>query len=465
MSERLPYEEKLAQQWKDLPLPDENMAWADMKRRLDDDDDDGLIPIWLRGCALWGIGILLLIAIGWWIFQPQKWFEKKQSASQKEQPGVQINQKDSLHTRQTIPADKSINKSDSLNSNEPNSNQTLKTEVVPGTNRSGRIFVVNSGKTKPAKSKTTSTKIYESDNVQNEEAVKVNPNAEHKVETIPAKQSSKQPDSLQIVQKSGAIISSDKPDTTLKSKSDSSQQKQIREKPKPNDSKKDSSQKNKFSYAAGLGLFQQLPLGGQKLTPYNAEGRKGSIADYIPSVYFRMIRDKKWFVQAEFRYGAPHYNKEFLYDKQVDTFSSIITSTSLKKTFYHQLPVTFNYFITPRWSVGAGVTWNKFVSAVSTQDVIHHNFQTGTDSVIVQGKIISTKDDSLRYVYNSNFVKSYFQGVFETQYQWNRFSVGIKYSFGLQPYIKFRLPGGTEQEEKNQSINIFLRYDLWRSKK
>ena len=38
MNERLPYEEQLSQQWNNLPLADENMAWADMKRRLEEDD-------------------------------------------------------------------------------------------------------------------------------------------------------------------------------------------------------------------------------------------------------------------------------------------------------------------------------------------------------------------------------------------------------------------------------------------
>ena len=40
MSEKLPYEEQLDQAWDTLPLPDEVMAWKDMKRRLDEDDDD-----------------------------------------------------------------------------------------------------------------------------------------------------------------------------------------------------------------------------------------------------------------------------------------------------------------------------------------------------------------------------------------------------------------------------------------
>jgi hypothetical protein len=35
MNKRLPYEEQMAEQLKQVSLPDENMAWADMKRRLE----------------------------------------------------------------------------------------------------------------------------------------------------------------------------------------------------------------------------------------------------------------------------------------------------------------------------------------------------------------------------------------------------------------------------------------------
>jgi len=40
-----------------------------------------------------------------------------------------------------------------------------------------------------------------------------------------------------------------------------------------------------------------------------------------------------------------------------------------------------------------------------------------------------------------------------------------KYAIGLEPYIKFELQAGVPQQEKNSSVDIFLRYELWRSKK
>ncbi|MBL7749070.1 MAG: hypothetical protein JNM19_16640, partial [Chitinophagaceae bacterium] len=77
MSERLPYEEQLSQQWTELPLPDENMAWADMKRRLEEEEEDKpLLPFWMRGCAGWGLLGVLLLGLAWWLVQPEKWFTK-----------------------------------------------------------------------------------------------------------------------------------------------------------------------------------------------------------------------------------------------------------------------------------------------------------------------------------------------------------------------------------------------------
>jgi hypothetical protein len=167
-------------------------------------------------------------------------------------------------------------------------------------------------------------------------------------------------------------------------------------------------------------------------------------------------------VQGEFRYGAPQYAKNIVYNQQVklDTVGTndytTKSSNTLKKTYYHQLPVTFNYFVLPDWSVGAGLSWNKFVSAISDREVISTNNATSIDSLVTKGIVKNKKD--------SSFAKSYFQGVFETQYKWKRFSIGARYAFGLQPYIKFTLITGEQKEDRNSSLQVFLRYQLWKSK-
>jgi hypothetical protein len=464
MSERLPYEEQLAQQWGDLPLPDENMAWADMKRRLDEDDDDRLVPVWLRGCALWGIVAVLVLGFGWWIFRPEKWFDKKKNSSQ------ELVIEDSSKQRKTDNVLPATPKKENTITVEKITPENGKTGIDQGEQRKKPTNPEGSTRKTLVKKQISippETQIAENKIPEKKESLTTNPPEEKKeIISDPGKRDSveaKKPITIDQPVVPAKNIDGTRNDTTTKKNADSLQQKQNTDLSKTTAPRKDSARKKQTWFAAGIAMNQQLPVNGQKFTPYNSEGRKGSLSDYIPSVYLRMYRNDKWFIQSEFRYGAPQYNKDILYNQKIqsDTFNATKTTslTHLKKTFYHQLPLSFNYFITKNWSAGTGVIWNKFVSAVSTQDIIRHYNQTGIDSIIAKDQVIRTKQT------DSNFVKSYFQGIFETQYRWSRFSVGLRYAFGLEPYLKFTLPGGLQQQEKNNSLNLFLRYELWRSKK
>src|ERR1700733_13123213 len=116
MNELLPYEPELAQKLQSLPMPDYNMAWADMQRRLDEDDDDSIIPFWLRGCGLWILLGIALLGIGWWLLQPQKWFTKKQPAENTSTIIINENKKqDTLN--KTTPGNASAGITDTIISN------------------------------------------------------------------------------------------------------------------------------------------------------------------------------------------------------------------------------------------------------------------------------------------------------------------------------------------------------------
>ncbi|MDQ6842781.1 MAG: hypothetical protein M3Z92_00310 [Bacteroidota bacterium] len=74
MNKRLPYEEELARQLNDLPLPDENVSWEDMKRRLEEDNDDNvIIPPPKIGCLGYGLLLMLVVAILFFVLKPDKW--------------------------------------------------------------------------------------------------------------------------------------------------------------------------------------------------------------------------------------------------------------------------------------------------------------------------------------------------------------------------------------------------------
>ena len=463
MTERLPYEEQLSQQWNNLPLPDENMAWADMKRRLDEDDDKPLLPFWLRGCAGWGLLAMLLLGLGWWFIRPDKWFNKKQeqvtevtkndnekkgdiTGKLDDSTGVLTNPPLTIH-KDSPALVINKNSTDTLQINEETGESVIilkKKAVVESEN--SRIKTGTTPRVKKqerANTKTSNKKIKKTD-----EPVKTTVDS-----TITVKKT--KPATID----SAAVIKVKKIETGNDSV-------KLAKKEKPEQvlqpvTRKDSSKKKSFTFSSGIALQQQLPVAGQSLVPYNALGRKGSLKDYIPSVYIRLNREEKWFLQSGFRYGAPQLVKEFLYRSKADTISIQkfnITSTYLKKIFYHQLPLTFNYFLLPNFSLGGGIVWNRFSSAVSTRDIIQKDRFTGIDSVLSAGVIVnSSKADS-------NFIKSYFQATIETQYKWKRFSLGANYSFGLQPHIRFVIPGGQTEEQKNKSLQLFIRYELWKSK-
>ena len=473
MNERLPYEEQINQQLNELPLPDANRAWADMKRRLEEDDDDGVVVWWRRGCMLWGLLLLVLLVTGWWFLKPHEWFHSKtikeeiKTEKQNKNSSGKINEIPGPQTQQE-PIPVQVNK-DSTQGNEvvkrENSSRIKANETIK---EQFEITVIRPSR-KSASKKIDSRLIKDKEKEQQQPVKKQtgerqDTNLIQQV-TVDKHQPIDNKTDVVITLKDSSLLS--KIDSVITTpKNDSlSKTEQKKDSTIANASvKKDTSVKRPIFFSAGIAIHQQLPVAGQQLTPYNSLGRKGSIADYIPSVYFRINKKDRWFVQAEFRYGAPQYIKEFEYRQKIvpDTGQnptlSTVTSSKLKKTYYHQLPLTFNYIVLPNWSVGAGIQWNKFYGLVSEKAVSIRDNLSQQDTVVSKVIIRESVDSA------TEFKKSYLLGVIETQYQWKRFSLGARYTFGLQPYIQFTLPGGSQQNERSQSIQVFLRYQLWRSK-
>ena len=460
MSERLPYEQQLQQQWTDIPLPDENAAWDDMARRLKEDDDDkGVVFWWRPGCGLLGL-LLVLLGLGWWILRPEKKFVNHGGDTGK-QVTTKVDQKKSGRNRQdNKPPDQHTGKNNLDHNN----------KLVTHTNEAP-VVIDSMKRTTKAKDRRKTGKQANPE-IRNVSKGKKN--------NLPEKRTQKNntwrgtdtdTTSMNVIKQDTPIITKafdtvkragTPVDTPLKKDSVKKSRPPAAAGNKPLAT--DSSDNKKLFFSTGLSLQQQLPMAGQKATPYSSTGRKGSLADYIPAIYARLNKKDKWFLQAEFRYGAPQYSKEFTYqqvtirDTSANPRFETTTSARLKKTFYHQLPMTFNYYVLPNWSVGGGVIWNKFYAAVSDQESIKRDNLNQRDSVLFKG-IVSMKKDT-----SGTFAGSYFQAVIESQYKWKRFSFGARYAFGLQPYIRFTLPGIGAKEEKNSSMQLFLRFELWRPK-
>lgn len=483
MSERLPYEEQLPEQWNNLPLPDEDMAWADMKRRLEEEEDKPLLPFWLRGCAGWALLGLLVVGLGWWMLRPDKWGHKKKVNAELNTVKTKQNRnsdsafilKDTSATAANknqqggIDSNRVGTDNHSIVTNSPLEKVITTASVAEIKRKNKNQFEVTRDQSVRKNKKSTSTQLektkYTVNTTRKDNVAASNGESDRvkvkKDTAITAQQKIVDKDTAISIAKNNAT-----PDSVQKKKIDTTVKKTPTVTAAEKKEKVDSSVNKKLSFSAGIGMQQQLPLAGQKLTPYNRLGRKVSLADYIPSVYLRMEKEKKWFLQAEFRYGAPQHTKEFIFRQAIvnsDTTQqpqfTTTTSNTLKKTFYHQLPLAFNYYVLPGWSVGTGIQWNKFSSAVTENESIQRNNFAQQDTSL--GKTITPLKKDSAY----EFSKSYLQAIVETQYQWKRFSFGARYTFGLQPYIRFTLPGGTLQEEKNSALQVFLRYRLWKSGK
>ncbi len=455
----------------DIPLPDQEKAWQLMKEKLEEDKKRRLLPPVILNCAGWGALFLLLIAGAWFIFKKdstgtkaENTYVKKDlitpapaSPYQPQHPGknpsavTPVEPLTATPGLEEVPAENKPvissedegdhfvekdrvskhNKQTSKSSNNTKNKNTFiqKRNQVTGTTKSGK-----ERRKEELNQVTRVDKKEESDQYKSETGP-----LKSRKDSLPARETEKKVKELADSTVDKDTVAVDSPEVLKKTK----EQKE-----------------RTFVFSAGLGLQQQIPFNGQSSVPYNYYGRKSSLYDYIPSVYARFEKKDKWFVMGEFRFGAPQSLKEFSFSRQTkfDTISNRLTTTTmkLKKTYYHQLPLSFNYYLKPGWSVGAGAIYSRFYGAVTEREVNNFDVQTQTATVTKQIARVQHFTDSFLYKTQLHFL-------LQTDVQWKRFNLGLRYTKDLQPYIKYTQPDGRINEEKNASFQLILRYRLWDS--
>lgn len=463
MNDQQSYEELNDEQLNDLPLPNMEQSWEMMKQLLDkDDDDDAIIPPFLlKGCIGWGIGsLLLLIALGWFLLH---------SSSTSHSPLKQIKtneiEKPLNNTHQAGQSNSAKRTEDSNYYTVNPGVETKKTDQTSRTSFKTKSLLVKdkmSGPIASRKRQSADKQKHQAEIIITKTEKKQNyqHNIQHKAATdkqivVMEQENSREPMhryiqiTLQHLQKQDvkllpihlAVQKNVSGNSNVKPP-----QKTI----------------NHFYFGAGIALQQQIPFNGQKATPYSYYGRQVSLADYIPSVYVRLYREKKWYLQGEFRYGGPQYPKQLNYSTvaKYDTFTTITTTRSLqlKKTYYHQFPISFNYYVLPHLSIGTGILYSRFHGALSEELLKQKNNQTGTETILSK-KIIEIPAGT-----DSFFTHTQLQALFQTEYQYKRFTVGLRYTKGLQPYIRYTEPNGNQKKETNQTLQAFVRFELWNNK-
>jgi hypothetical protein len=464
----------------ELSLPDEEQSWQKMKALLDKDEKkDRILPPFFLNCAGWALLILFTAGIIF-IFHP---FSEDNSVSKE---------------------DNSVSKIDPIEKKKMPAGEASKTPQAKSSSENGRNSTVFSVPLKTKDHQNPGDKKYESlitkvNNSEEKKRTGVNspvlsrlkkyeertlqpainsPINEALTQSIQDKASENniviEKDSRQIndsasendivIRKDPSQISVSTSENNMVVKKDFGQINDSTTLEKTDkdsivSEKKTGHEKNKtsnFYLAAGLSLHQQLPINGQSLNDYSVNGRKSSFADYLPAIYLRLYKENKWFLQAGFRYSAPQATKELLY-RSTTTRDNIRRTTTiatlrLKKTFYHQLPFSFNYSLFPNFSLGGGGIYSRFESAISEIELKVRNNQTNTETVTRSIINIPPTTDSV-------YTTSQWHYLLQAEYSWKKWGAGFRYTGGLRPFIRY-IENGIMKKEKNNSLQIFLRYDF-----
>jgi hypothetical protein len=507
MSEQLPNHDE---QWDDMPLPNQEEAWQKMKRMLDREEDRRrFLPFWFWRYGVLGLLLLVTTAGGYWLLNrrtedpaagrsanentsPPAATSREKTLPRSGKEIVETHEGPATNTAELRTTTKEKDKQ-SLTANEKTvttktakerdkaittNTETLepavvKTAVLDAKNVIDKIAGSPLNTSLPATSQgiakkqrrqnkkhssgapiASETKLLSSSKhilVNKKEADNTtkwgNPSPARNPATVTAAS-----DSLkEAVAKNIPEITNQKDTASaIKDTTKSAEPLAMSNEPKTRKAKKN----NTLLFSAGVGLQQAIAFNGQQTSSYNLNGKQNSLSDKIPSVYLRLQKDQ-WFLQGEFHYGVPQAVESFAFSQTTAynaTAGELRTERAIvQKLYYHQLPLSINYFVLPQWSVGTGGAYNLLAGAVTEQETDLKNTLTG--SGLSKSRVVPVKGFRDSFLY-----RSIIGVLLQTDYHWKRFSFGLRYTAGLQSFIKYTRPDGAVLDEKNQSLQVVLRF-------
>ena len=219
-------------------------------------------------------------------------------------------------------------------------------------------------------------------------------------------------------------------------------------------------------WAAGLGLNQFFTLGQQQKTDYNSGGTTGHLGDYLPVPMVRYYFNRKLFIQLEAQFNAPQYTKKNLLVQQtvsLDTTNPAVPVTQqnsvyIKKLFYFNLPLSIHFSPFKDLYVGTGVQFSRLSNGVG---LFGDNINTAgvLDTV---SKVKSLRSDPVYHALKTDE----FRWLLDASYTYKHFIFGLRYNQALTHFINVQISTtGQVVQSRNSSLQLYLRYILWESRK
>ncbi len=208
-------------------------------------------------------------------------------------------------------------------------------------------------------------------------------------------------------------------------------------------------------FAAGIAPYQNIAVASQQTYNYNSAAGKNIITDYIPSPYLQLHVTNRVYLLSEFQFNAPQATPSLLLSHKAFIVPSANAGYTeniyLRKLYYFNMPVSFYYSPVRNFYVGSGLQFSSFNSALANVE------QRAFNNTLLRSETIRLKDDSL----SSKINGSEWRYLFDANYYYDRFMFGFRYNQALNNFVDLRVNNILPPTQaRNQAFQFYIRYNL-----
>ncbi len=216
------------------------------------------------------------------------------------------------------------------------------------------------------------------------------------------------------------------------------------------------------TFAFGVSLPMGFPLGDQKMLGYNISAGPNTVSDYIPGVHVQYHLNGKSYLQTEVQFMSPQYIRPVMvhHSEYQTTAMQVTSSVFARKLYYFNVPVSVHYSPFKHFYLGTGLQFSSLLGGVAEYETIRTGM-VRSDS-IYQSTYSRFGKDSIGSRLRGNELRL----LLDANYYWNRFTVGLRYNQAFSNYISLR-PSTTASYtlDKNKALQFYMRFNLWEEKK
>jgi hypothetical protein len=261
----------------------------------------------------------------------------------------------------------------------------------------------------------------------------------------------------------------------------------------------------KTGWVLGAAIHYNAPVSRQEMSTLNINGKKNTLADFIPSAFAQYHFNNKWYVETGFQFSSPQYTPDLkLFSSCVDVAAGKRKEAAvwLNKLYYMSIPLSVHFKPFRGFSAGTGIQysflkrsllmdehagwkeddngeWKKTYSTITvkpTKNKSKGNANSNNNTADNGNAIISgwgtpsagaTPASNGVALISTQFKSADWRYLVDLNYTWKRYTLGTRYTAGLNNYISTKAEGNMlEVKDKNKAIQFYLRMNVfdWRKK-